>query len=112
MERPRWAPPELYNEMKACWSSEPGERPTFTELAGRMSEFLSAGARDQYLELSSLEDQLQAQSHNCNTLPKDFRIGASGQTSAKLHSMEETDKKPLQRQMTFSNPGYKCSFNS
>ena len=113
MERPRLAPPELYNEMKACWSSEPGERPTFTELAGRMSEFLSAGARDQYLQLSSLDQtQEQDRDHNCKTLPKDFRIGASGQTAVIRDSMEDTDQKPLQRQMTFSNPGYKCSFNS
>ena len=106
MERPRWASPDLYNEMRACWSSEPGERPTFTELAARMSELLSAGAREQYLELSSVMEQEQEQEQEqagpdtSRTLPKDFRLGPGD------------DRKPLQRQTTVSNPGYKCSFNS
>ena len=104
MERPRWASPDLYNEMRACWSSEPGERPTFTELAARMSELLSAGAREQYLELSSVMEQEQEQEQagpdTSRTLPKDFRLGPGD------------DRKPLQRQTTVSNPGYKCSFNS
>ena len=43
-----------YDEMKACWRSEPDSRPTFPVLGERMSELLCSGVRNQYLQLSSI----------------------------------------------------------
>ena len=93
-----------YDEMKACWSSEPDSRPTFTVLGERMSELLCSGAGEQYLQLTSIEESNNTNTAHCRTLPKNFRSGERAQ--------DNLETKSLQRQMTFSNPGYKCSFNS
>ena len=94
--------------MKACWTSEPDSRPTFTVLAERMSEVLCSGVKDQYLQLSSLEEATNTT--DSKTLPKNFRLGAAPESDQRAE--DNLEVKSLQRQMTFSNPGYKCSFNS
>lgn len=97
-----------YDEMKACWRSEPDSRPTFTVLAERMSSVLCSGVRDQYLQLSSTEES--SSTTNSKTLPRNFRLGATTESDQKAE--DNLGVKTLQRQMTVSNPGYKCSFNS
>ena len=94
--------------MKACWRAEPDTRPTFPELAERVSSVLSCGVRDQYLQLSSTEQPNNTS--DSKTLPKNFRLGAATVSDQRVE--DNLGVKSLQRQMTFSNPGYKCSFNS
>ena len=94
--------------MKACWRSDPDSRPTFTVLAERMSSVLCSGVRDQYLQLSSTEES--SNTADSKTLPRNFRLGAPTESDQKAE--DNLGMKSLQRQMTFSNPGYKCSFNS
>ena len=45
-----------YQVMLDCWHAEPKLRPTFTELAEKISDILSEGARSQYLELSAVTE--------------------------------------------------------
>ena len=96
--------------MKACWRSEPDSRPTFTVLGERMSELLCSGAGEQYLQLTSIEESTNTNTAHCRTLPKNFRLGAAA--GSELQAEDNLGVRSLQRQMTFSNPGYKCSFNS
>ncbi|XP_067141984.1 mast/stem cell growth factor receptor Kit-like [Centruroides vittatus] len=36
MDRPEYAPPDLYEMVRLCWKAEPEERPTFAELSRRL----------------------------------------------------------------------------
>ena len=94
--------------MKACWSSQPESRPSFTVLGERVAELLCSGVRDQYLQLSSIQESSNTSASQ--TLPRNFRLGKAARSAERAEDNLET--RSLQRQMTFSNPGYKCSFNS
>ena len=96
--------------MKACWTSEPESRPSFPVPAERMGEVLCRGVRDQDLQLSSIQEATATT--DSKTLPKNFRLGAAATGVPDQRAEDNLGVKSLQRQMTFSNPGYKCSFNS
>ena len=55
-----------YQVMLDCWHAEPKLRPTFTELAEKISDILSEGARSQYLELSAVTEAEVMTSHVTN----------------------------------------------
>ncbi|XP_023244351.1 platelet-derived growth factor receptor alpha-like isoform X4 [Centruroides sculpturatus] len=40
MDRPEYAPPDLYEMIRLCWKAEPEERPTFAELSRRLREWV------------------------------------------------------------------------
>ena len=52
MEKPNYSTDDLYKVMRDCWLSEPGLRPTFSELVEKMSEELHEGEKQHYLSLS------------------------------------------------------------
>ncbi|XP_071124619.1 vascular endothelial growth factor receptor 1-like isoform X2 [Mytilus edulis] len=53
MEKPEHSSDEMYKVMKATWRTEPDERPTFTQLACLMGDFLEANVKQYYLDLNS-----------------------------------------------------------
>ena len=105
--------------MQDCWNSEPGLRPTFTELSEKICEVLTDGSRD-YLQLDgALTDDLDNQPDiippSFKTLPRNFRLRSTDDEDAATEeailsptTLQETLHHKLMRQLTVSNPGYTC----
>ncbi|XP_056009649.1 vascular endothelial growth factor receptor 1-like isoform X2 [Ostrea edulis] len=52
MEKPRYASDEMYKVLQATWRDDPEDRPTFTQLASIMGDFLEENVKQYYLDLS------------------------------------------------------------
>lgn len=52
MEKPDYAPDDVYEVMQSCWQAEPKERPDFSTLVCRLGDLLQAGVRDYYITLN------------------------------------------------------------
>ena len=52
MPKPNLCPDKLYDLMKACWKSEPLERPTFETLTWMLEDFYQNDSK-QYKELAN-----------------------------------------------------------
>ncbi|KAK8763362.1 hypothetical protein V5799_034024 [Amblyomma americanum] len=52
MEKPDYAPDDVYEIMQSCWQAEPTERPDFSALVTRLGDLLQAGVRDYYMALN------------------------------------------------------------
>ncbi|KAK8759241.1 hypothetical protein V5799_003127 [Amblyomma americanum] len=52
MEKPEYAPDDVYEIMQSCWQAEPKERPDFSTLVTRLGDLLQAGVRDYYKTLN------------------------------------------------------------
>lgn len=52
MEKPRFASDEMYKVMQATWRDDPDDRPTFTQLASIMGDFLEENVKQYYLDLN------------------------------------------------------------
>lgn len=52
MEKPDYAPDDVYEIMQSCWQAEPKERPDFSSLVTRVGDLLQAGVRDYYMALN------------------------------------------------------------
>lgn len=52
MEKPDYAPDDVYEIMQSCWQTEPKERPEFSTLVTRVGDLLEAGVRNYYLALN------------------------------------------------------------
>ena len=103
--------------MQDCWNSEPGLRPTFTELSEKICEVLTEGSKE-YLQLDGAinddynDNQPDIIPPSFKTLPRNFRIRSTDDddtSEANLSSQtkhHETLHHKLLRQMTVSNPGY------
>ncbi|KAK8776607.1 hypothetical protein V5799_030047, partial [Amblyomma americanum] len=52
MEKPDYAPGDVYRIMQSCWQAEPKERPEFSTLVTRLGDLLQAGVRDYYTALN------------------------------------------------------------
>ncbi|XP_062606193.1 vascular endothelial growth factor receptor 3-like, partial [Saccostrea cucullata] len=52
MEKPRYATDEMYKVMQATWRDDPEDRPTFTQLANIMGDFLEENVKQYYLDLN------------------------------------------------------------
>ncbi|XP_030068873.1 macrophage colony-stimulating factor 1 receptor [Microcaecilia unicolor] len=63
MARPDFSPPEIYEIMKACWSLEPIQRPTFDQICSFIQKQMQIGeGKDQvYKNLSSNKEEQQNQ---------------------------------------------------
>ena len=103
--------------MQDCWNSEPGLRPTFTELSEKICEVLTDGSKD-YLQLDGavtddLDNPPDLIPPSFKTLPRNFRLHSTddedtGTEEAILSpsKLQEALPHKLIRQMTVSNPGY------
>lgn len=47
MRAPDYSPSEIYQTMLDCWQGEPQQRPTFTELVGRLGDLLQASVQQE-----------------------------------------------------------------
>nr|XP_022322562.1 vascular endothelial growth factor receptor 1-like isoform X2 [Crassostrea virginica] len=52
MEKPRFSSDEMYKVMLATWRDDPDDRPTFTQLASIMGDFLEENVKQYYLDLN------------------------------------------------------------
>ncbi|KAH6936568.1 hypothetical protein HPB50_019178 [Hyalomma asiaticum] len=52
MEKPDYAPDDVYEIMQSCWQGEPKERPDFSTLVARVGDLLEAGVRNYYMALN------------------------------------------------------------
>ncbi|KAK8780670.1 hypothetical protein V5799_017989 [Amblyomma americanum] len=52
MEKPEYAPDDVYEIMQSCWQAEPKDRPEFSTLVTRLGDLLQAGVRDYYMTLN------------------------------------------------------------
>ncbi|KAL3210539.1 hypothetical protein MRX96_037015 [Rhipicephalus microplus] len=52
MEKPDYAPDDVYEIMQGCWQGEPKERPDFSTLVTRVGDLLDAGVRSYYMALN------------------------------------------------------------
>ncbi|KAL1438156.1 hypothetical protein MTO96_048246 [Rhipicephalus appendiculatus] len=52
MEKPDYAPDDVYEIMQSCWQGEPKERPDFSTLVTRVGDLLEAGVRNYYMALN------------------------------------------------------------
>ncbi|KAL1438151.1 hypothetical protein MTO96_048242 [Rhipicephalus appendiculatus] len=48
MEKPDYAPDDVYEIMQSCWQGQPEERPDFSTLVTRVGDFLEAGVRNEF----------------------------------------------------------------
>ena len=111
-----------YQVMRDCWCADPGLRPTFSELAEKISDVLTEvrsrlrtflvtsvhrvqGAAAQYLQLTPTgRHQPDIIPASFKTLPRNFRIRSEEEEPSPPSPAKEAAK--LVRQMTVSNPGY------
>ncbi|CAH0554003.1 unnamed protein product [Brassicogethes aeneus] len=52
MEKPEFAPKEIYNMMRDCWLEEPQSRPSFEILTERLGDLLEDKVRGHYIDLN------------------------------------------------------------
>ncbi|XP_064481699.1 vascular endothelial growth factor receptor 1-like isoform X2 [Ornithodoros turicata] len=52
MEKPDYAPDDVYGVMRSCWELEPKDRPDFSTLVTKVGDLLEDGVRDYYVALN------------------------------------------------------------
>lgn len=52
MDKPDYAPDDVYEVMQSCWQAEPKERPDFSALVTKLGDLLQASVRDYYMSLN------------------------------------------------------------
>ncbi|XP_060771184.1 macrophage colony-stimulating factor 1 receptor-like isoform X2 [Neoarius graeffei] len=86
MNRPDFAPPEMYTIMKTCWNLEPTERPTFSKIAQLIERLLG-----------ETPDQTQYQNVQTEELDEE-QLEACDPTKSDEESCEqEADEQPLMK---------------
>ena len=109
-----------YQVMRDCWQSEPGLRPSFTELSAKIFDVLTEGSKDQYLQLDELtkDDPVPPDviPQSFKTLPRNFRLRSNDSDEEMPPKQKMSPLKlstrlqhKLVRQMTVPNPGYSSS---
>ncbi|XP_041641343.1 KIT proto-oncogene, receptor tyrosine kinase b [Cheilinus undulatus] len=61
MNRPEFAPVEMYDMMLSCWNHDPMKRPSFRKLVERTELLLSENTKNEYLMLSTNSGQPEQQ---------------------------------------------------
>ncbi|XP_077868990.1 fibroblast growth factor receptor 2-like [Saccoglossus kowalevskii] len=49
----------VYNLMRHCWQTNPAERPTFTELVGKLDYWLTRASNEEYLPLEFIAEEIE-----------------------------------------------------
>ncbi|GAA6091919.1 KIT proto-oncogene, receptor tyrosine kinase b isoform X2 [Tachysurus ichikawai] len=83
MSEPEFAPSEIYEVMRWCWSSEPLKRPTFRKLVERTEMLLSEATKHVYLNLSDNGGSSISESSDCPLLQRasSQRLSSVGSTT-------------------------------
>ncbi|XP_062285688.1 KIT proto-oncogene, receptor tyrosine kinase b [Scomber scombrus] len=68
MNRPEYAPTEMYEIMLSCWNHDPLKRPSFRKLVERTELLLSEKTKNVYLTLSNPPEQQRAPSRRLSSV--------------------------------------------
>ncbi|XP_026799071.3 KIT proto-oncogene, receptor tyrosine kinase b [Pangasianodon hypophthalmus] len=84
MSEPEFAPSEIYEVMRWCWSADPLKRPTFRKLVERTEMLLSEATKHVYLNLSANGESSISESFDCPDLQRapSQRLSSVGSTTA------------------------------
>ncbi|KAL2095213.1 hypothetical protein ACEWY4_009932 [Coilia grayii] len=86
MSQPDFAPPEMYTIMKMCWSLEPTQRPTFSEIGKRVERLLPDQPHQQYRNLQEALEESEAEAEELCECPA---VCEGGYEPASEQSAEE-----------------------
>ncbi|XP_054166017.1 vascular endothelial growth factor receptor 1-like [Oppia nitens] len=100
MEKPDFAPKEIYELMTHCWSAEPKERPDFMEIADFIGALLESNVRQHYLDLNDPYQKINEQILNNNDYLRMSSMNSSSRNeinndylNMKFNETDETDNK-------------------
>ena len=100
MEKPKYAPRQLYEVMKSCWDRDPVSRPDFTALSETLGSQLEASVRRHYMDLNDA----YIDSHQTNGLATDYLAMMSSPDYVNVGGGSRPSPMPNRRSL--SSPSY------